>query len=571
MRKIKSCACTLIALTPLLCFCEQSDQAHAQGDPAPVSKQTIDNEVADFDVNWDKETQEEEGKKSILCFLSIEDAIRETIQYQWAIATSAYNIQEQLGLYQQAVGVFDPQISTSITDLEQIDLQGPLGMRSDLRGRVTTTTFGVAQLLPSGASYDLSYVNTNTINEFTIPCDPPRLDKTVITFALSQPLLRNLWYSPQTTLARTQWLQYEAARLTNIQNIATAIAATLSAYWNTVGTKLIYEEFATLVKKLGKFAEITEDLVENDQAGKASLQQPYANLANAQVQMIQAKQNWVAAYNQLAFLMGRPAINNNEQIICDIELEDFPSTEDIKKMDKWCYSSLLQQIEVKRADVAAFLLQEDIAYWNLKSAYNALLPQLDINASLALKSTNACAFGNGSGIYESFPIDRPEKDYMVGLALSFPFCNTVAKGLVRQQKAALIQAEVNTDQLVAQLVTQYNTAFSFNNALIEEMVSAHEASKEFELATYTVLAKLQEGLSTYFELLTLANDTASAKVQEINIKILYFQNLVELYLLTGNMVWWDKCGPFVDVVDARKQICKSLCTKSENDESQNGE
>ena len=539
----------VLFLSPLLCWGESLPQQL----PESVGHACGNVPLAQTEEKQEEESKEQKTKGNYA--LTLIDAIQETLQYQWILYNSQYAIEVERGLYQQAAGAFDPQLNASITNLEQVDLQSPLGVKSDFRGRVTTTNVSLSKLQRSGATVNLFYMNTNTFNPFTIPCTPPRLDTSIVGFTLQQPLLRDFMYSPTTTLEQTQCIAYQVARLLNIQTIANALAATLTSYWNAVGQKKIYDAFLTLEQKLTQFSKVAEDLVNENQKGVTSLQQPYANLANAIVARIQAEQNWVTAYNQLVFMMGRPAIVDRELITCGIELEDFPSTEEVSELDNCCFQALMSQINVKRPDVAAFRMLEDSAALNLRSAINGLLPQLNLTATVDLMNTNACT--HGSDIFESFPTDRPEKDYTVGLSLSFPFCNTQAKGLVKQQRAALLQAEVNTDQQQGLLVTQFNTAFSLNNALVQELSNAHEAAVQFAEATTTEIAKLQEGLSTYFDVLNLANDTTSAQVQEINIKILYFQNLVQLYLVTGNMVFWEKCSDYMDVVDVRNQLCNT--------------
>jgi outer membrane protein TolC len=486
--------------------------------------------------------------------LTLRAVIQETLQNQWSIYSSEFTIQSQLGLYQQAAGAFNLQFNSSFSNLSQFDLQSPLGIRSNFTGRFTSTSLALTKLSRSGATYNLSYSNLNTLNPFIVTCIPPRSDNTILTVSIEQPILRNFWYSPTTILELTQGLAFEASRLQNIQNIANAIAASLIAYWNCVGAKLIYETYLELEKKFRNFSAVAEDLVAEEQRGVASLHQPYANLANAIVSRIQAEQNWVETYNQLLFLMGKPPLVDREQITCGIKLEKFPNMETLKELDNCCFESLQRQILVKRPDITSLLLLEDSAYLNLKSALNSLLPSLNLLASFDLMNTNSCRCRN-SDLYDSFPIDRPEKDVMVGLSLSFPFCNDQAKGLVRQQKAALLQAEVNTDQLEALLITAFNSAFSLNNALIKEWGDAQKAALEFAAATATEIDKLREGLSTYFDVLNLANDTATAQVQEIMVQSLYFQNLVQLYLLTGNLIYWEKCSDYIDVVDIREALC----------------
>lgn len=489
------------------------------------------------------------------CLFTVNDVIRETLENQWAIKTSELVIQTDLGLVEQATGAFNVQLNASLSNLYQFDLQSNLGLKSDFNGGITSTTVMLQKLTRMGTLYSLNYINTNTRNRLTIPLEPPRTDRTIVSFTLAQPLLRNLWFSPQTILEKTQYLSFEASRLQNIQNIATAIATSLTAYWQVVGAKLILDAQKDLEEKLGLFAKYAEALVTEEQKETASLHQPYANLASAIVNRIQGEQNLIASYNNLLFAMGRVIEGEGDELFCGLEFEQFCLPEKIAPLDECCFETLRALIPLQRADLVSTYLLQESALLNLKSAQNSLLPQLNVVASTNFLNTNGGR--QPSALYESFPSDRPQKEYLLGLTFSYPFCNDVARGLVRTQKAALTQSEINTDQLQSSIIANFNTAFTFNNALAKELQNARRAASEFTDSAVTEFARLQAGLSTYFDVLNLANDATSAKIQAIRIEILYIQNLINLYFLTGDLVKWHRFQENIDVVDFHELITQT--------------
>lgn len=486
------------------------------------------------------------------CRLTIEDVIRETLENQWSIKTSELVIQSELGLLQQATGPFNTQLNASITNLFQEDIQSASGIKSDFDGGITTINVMLQKLTRMGATYAVSYNNVNTRNPFIIPPRPHRRDSTAVSFSINQPLLRNLWWSPVTILEKTQYLSFEAARLENIQNIAAAIANSLTAYWQVVGAKLILDANRTLEEKLSLFAQYAKALVTEEQKETASLHQPYANLANAVVNRLAAEQNLIAAYNNLMLAMGRVTEGEGDGLFCGLDFEYLCLPDTIEEFDNAYFETLRSQIIVQRPDLVATYLLQEAALLNLKSACNALLPQLNLVASATLLNTNQAR--RPSDLYESFPVDRPERDYLVGAVLSYPFCNDAARGLVREQKAALTQAEVNTDQLQSTITASFKTAFTFANALAKELQKARRAAREFTESAITEFARLQAGLSTYFDVLNLANSATSAQVTEIGIEILYMQNLINLYFLTGNLVKWQRCDEDITIVDFRELL-----------------
>ncbi len=485
------------------------------------------------------------------CFLSLEDAIKATLQNQWSIQLSEQQTDVQIGLLRQAAGAFDVMLSSNFSRLYQVDLQSPSGAKSDFLGSITQTNLQLQKLTRLGTLYTLSYSNTNVVNPFTIPIDPPRMDSTLIGASVIQPLMRNLFYSPITILEKTQFLAYQASLYQNVQNIAAAVAATLTAYWQVVGNKLILDALIEQEKMLQRFVDYAKKLVEEDQKGSASLYQPQANLATTVQSRLNAEQILRTSYYALLLAMGEVGPCEDEDIYLNIKVEGFPEHENLMKFDRCCYDKTRELIPIQRMDLVASYLFEDIAELNLQSAVNSALPQLNLNASYALKNTNTGT--HRSALYESFPDKyKPEKDYTLGFTLNYPFCNDVAKGLIKQTKALLFQTQISTNQLENQIITNYKTAFTLNNSLVDQHEEAVIATRDNRAALDAEFTKLTVGLSSWFDVLGLATDTITAEITEYNIDTTYMQNLVQLHFLIGDLVRWDGHSCFMEIADFQK-------------------
>ena len=497
-----------------------------------------------------------EGEK---CELSSTQAIKETLQNQWSIQLSEQQTVVQEGLLQQAAGAFDTQLNTDYSKLFQVDIQSPLGNKSDFVGKVTETNVMLQKLSRLGTVYTLNYTNFNVLDPFTISLEPPRTDSTELSFSINQPLLRNLYYSPQTTLERVQYMSYEASLFENVQNIANAVANTLAAYWQIVGNLKILDATIQQEEELTRFAEYAQRLVDEEQRGAASVYQPLANLANATVERLQAEQNVRTAYNNLLFAMGKAPPCEDEDTYKYVEFESFPPLKNLPELDACCFQNYLSVIPRKRMDLLASHLLEDVAALNLQSAMNSLLPELNVVGSAGFLNLNGGR--RHSGLYESFPHQyKPEKDYTIGVTLNYPFCNDVAKGLVKQNKALLFQSQINTSQLESQIITNFKIAFTLNNALVKQLVEARKATKDSRSALDAEVIKLQIGLSSWFDVLGLANESLGAQIQEYSIEILFLQNLVQLHLLVGDLVSWDGHINSIDIADFKKFLCYTQYT-----------
>ena len=90
------------------------------------------------------------------------------------------------------------------------------------------------------------------------------------------------------------------------------------------------------------------------------------------------------------------------------------------------------------------------------------------------------------------------------------------------------------------------------------MVEAHKATKDSRAALNAEVIKLQIGLSSWFDVLGLANDAIASQIQEYSLEILFLQNLIQLHLLVGDLVSWDGHINCMDIADFKQFLCKNL-------------
>lgn len=493
-------------------------------------------------------------------FLSLQEVVEQTLKTQWAVLNSELNIDVQKGLLEQATGAFNPELAAAMSRLFQRDLQTFVGMKTDFNGRVTTTNASIQTLARLGTTYGISYDNVNTFNPLTFTgLIPPRTDATTLSANITQPLLRNLLYSPQTTLEKAQKLQVKAAQLQNVQNIAQAVLNSINSYWDLVAARkllCIQREQEQLLQDLENYAE---ELVKEQQAGYASIYQPRADLAFVTSQRIQAEQNVRSAYNILLFNMG--LIPDDKAEIPDLELENYPDFQQFCKLGTDWYDKYAATVPENRADVIAANLLIEIADLNLKSAKNALLPELNVSGIASLLNTTAAKKADR---FQSSDLDGPEKDYTLGVSFTFPIFNDFAKGLVKQDRALKSQAVVNESLLEGQIYSALKTDYTLYNALQLEVEKVRVATVEYEKTVETELIKLHEGLSSYFIVLTQQTSWQGSLQQLIVLENLYAQNITTLLFDLGKLVKWESLNdPIVadDVIYSLDLFKEEPCEK----------
>ncbi len=468
-------------------------------------------------------------------YLTFKDVTYYTLKYQWSIQTSELTIKAQVGVLEQATGAFNPLLATDTTRFFQRDIQNPPGIKTAFNGITTTNTLSLQTLARLGTTYSVNFSNINVINP---TFSPNPTDSTIVGFSITQPLLRNLVWSPQATLEKTQNLQLKAVRLQNVQNIASALFNSFSAYWQFVATKKLLDIQLMMEQNFCEIAKYADALIQEGQQGFTTAYQPHADLNLAVANRIQAEQNVKSAYNNLLFNMG--FIPDDSQQVPDFVVDDFPDFCNYPGLDQEWYDRLLDKIPVNRADIIAAEVLIREADLNLRSAKNSLLPE--VNAIGIANYLNTAAKGRARHVFDSTKARNPEKDYTIGFSFSFPIFNDTAKGLVKQTRAEKSQAVVNKDLLQSQVVSGFKTSYTFSNALLAEVKKNRIAALEYQKTVAAEKIKLENGLSSYFVLLTLENNWLSALTSEISSEVQFVTNLLLLRLLSGTLVEWEREG-----------------------------
>lgn len=475
-----------------------------------------------------------EADEVIPC-LPLKEVIRQTIKYQWAIQTSELSIDAQAGVLEQATGAFNPFLSTGYSKLFQRDIQSVLGVKSGLNGFTSTTNLSLQTLARLGTTYGISYQNINTFNPLLLSTlMPPRTDASTLNVTVVQPLLRNLLYSPQTTLEQTQRLQLQVTKYQNIQNIAQAIVTSISAYWEFVAARKLLIIQRAQEERLCLLEEYAEDLVKEDQEGFATLYQPRADLALATANRIQAEQDVRSTYNALLFSMG--LIPDDKKEVPELDVEEFPISDDLCILDQEWYDRYLNALPDNRTDIIAAKIVIEEADLNLRSAKNSLLP--DVNVTGIAQVMNTTSAQRARDLFESSNFKSPEKDYTVGVSLTFPIFNDTAKGLVKQNRALKSQAVVSASFIESQAVSEFKTAYTLYNALLSEVKRLRRSTDQYKKTVDSEYLKLREGLSTYFIVLTLQTYWQQAQIQQVIIEKLFSENFAQLRFLSGKLINW---------------------------------
>jgi outer membrane protein TolC len=401
---------------------------------------------------------------------------------------------------------------------------------------------GLNGVLPTGTTYSLTG-NAQRINGTQFNPATGRFEDTVdyvgaATATVSQPLLRNAWIdSARWTirLAKGALKQDEQAVRLQIINTVTAVQV---GYYNLFAAR----EAVRVQENALELAE--RSLVESKKKVEVGMLAPLeekrseARVAAVRVNLITARQALLTANNDLKRLITDDYASIEE--VLDTADQLVPAPYVFNRQDSWHQALTLrpdiiqQQISVQQQDVT------------LRFRRNQLFPQLDVNASYISSGRVGRdePAGLGSGDLFSAIRDRNDPTHSFGAVLSIPLSN-------RGERSRMKAAKLTREQLLLQLKRLEQTIMvNVDNAILNaqkdfERIGATRDARLFaQQALEAEQKKLENGKSTYFEVLNLQSQLITAAADAVNAVADYYRSVALLHQAEGSTL--DKVGVKLD-------------------------
>ena len=381
---------------------------------------------------------------------------------------------------------------------------------------------------------DLS--NSFPLNQFNQNVEPFLSNHTFSsTLALTQPLLRGGGIQVATALEKAAVLRSESVR-NNYQNeSAFQLLQIAVAYWQYTAAFqnwLIYKENEDRVANV---LRITKELVKADKKPAGDLVQIQADLANQQRLTNTAFQNFQNAKINLGRAVG---LTEPESEALSIPLNTFPEISTSGVDGSLPKNDLLQQALTNRNDLLAFQKEKEALMKQVRLAANNRSPELDLTGFVSYGGTN---FGNGIDRAFSAITNKEGSNYTVGvrLNLSLPIRNQTARGNYLQQKTALDNQEIATDNL------ERNISLNVNIAVTNVENSASILKKAKETLTYSQKVftneqiKFKNGLTTLLNLILFQERLTFAQLEYQQAQLQFAIAIVNLRYETGTLYRTD--------------------------------
>jgi outer membrane protein TolC len=215
-------------------------------------------------------------------------------------------------------------------------------------------------------------------------------------------------------------------------------------------------------------------------------------------------------------------------------------------------ASLIDQASKDRPDIALAEKQEENTRLSLKGSRNALLPQLDLVASmqnnggvgslnpnfipnsvLGIAAPRAELLGGyGTALSQIFRRSFPA--YSVGVQLNIPLRNRIAKADVTRDELQYRQTEARFQQLRSQVRLQVGNAYIALQQAKASYSAAVQARKLQEQTLDVETAKFQAGVATAYEVIQYQANLAQAKSSEVTALDVYAKAKVALQRAVGS-------------------------------------
>ena len=392
----------------------------------------------------------------------------------------------------------------------------------------STTNFGWQKGFLTGGEISLSFENSHqTLNHRRYDLTPFNTSSFGITF--TQPLLRGFGRALNSRFIRVANNSRGQSDLVFEQQVTSTVAAVIRLYWDLVS-------FNEDVKVRRQTLERAEKLLSDNQAQVEAGTRAPIEVVRARAEVARGRRDLIAAES---------LVRQQETVLKDVltrrtvtdptlaAVRIIPT--DPLRVDRNEHvppaSELAENALRQRPDLAQARIQIESTQLALKGSKNALLPSLDLVATVrnnalagdinpltlsgaAPHSADPILLG-GYGTALSQLLRRNFPDYGVGVQLTIPIRNRAAEADYTRDSLALRQQELRLQQLQKQLHVE------IENALIaveqaRAMIEAAEREREFqEQALAAEEEKLTVGASTTFLVVQYQRDLAQARSAEV--------------------------------------------------------
>jgi outer membrane protein TolC len=466
--------------------------------------------------------------------LSLEDAIFYALKNNLALQVEMTNTEYYWNALKVNKAIFVPTLQVNANSSESNTPSTSAFAGADITTNTNSSLdFIINQNLAFGGNIKFSLENSRFETNSIYSTINPSLS-TIMTFSLSQPLLKNFGMLSTKKDIYIATNDYKKFKHQLRQTIIDLVYNVEEAYWNLVYAYQNLEATRMSLQRSKDLLRQNEIKVKVGTAAKIDILEAQAEVASYESQMIQAEQSIQTAEDNLKEILN---MSQSKETF-------FPAdTPQVMKINTDFDDFLLEALN-HRPDIEKSRLE--LKNYNIYVKYfrNQLLPDLRLTASYyttgqggdqLIFDVNPFYGGHVIGVVSKDfwktlqdNVANLYHNYSVGLSLSIPLN-------LSKERAQLAQARINLKKAFLGLKNIENTIYSEVKAVIKELqtnLKLVEANKiALELEEQKLKAeqkKLSVGLSTNFQVLNFQRDYANAQANALRSLINYNLTIAKL-------------------------------------------
>ncbi len=444
--------------------------------------------------------------------LSLEDAVRIVLERNLDLEIESLNTEIARYRYAGLWGAFDPvyrlrgEYFDSEIEAENIT-QGGAGFVIDAESRASQQNLTFPLL--TGGDFDVQYriENQETSNP-DIDASLSTSTDAVLTFSLTQPLLRGAWGRYATSNQRIAEFDYGKQVEEERRVRQDLLLRVHESYWNLVQA-IEQVSVRELTLELGN-EQLDQDRrrLQVGVGTEVDVLQAETNVATNEEQLLLARVEAEAAMDTLkSLLFGRDEDMDWGSYLADWETPIVPLTPlpEVEREDPLEWTRSLGRALDRRTELVVQRLELEAQSLRLARTESETLPGLDLSLTAANRGFDP---RYGDAIDESFTTDFPT--YTAALSFDFPLFNRQASYARRSARVGLRSARILYDRIEQDVVADVRARVRDVNY---QAKAVQAAKKSLELARRQLQAeqaRYEEGLSTTFQVLEFQEDLAQA-------------------------------------------------------------
>jgi outer membrane protein len=485
---------------------------------------------ASLSTLWAIESTTDKPPADSLQFLTLRDAIEQTLNNNVTIAVEAFNSKIREQDITDRKSEFDPSVNIALSTQERTNqVSSAFASPAKSRNLDHVWNLSLKQKVITGGDYEIKFDNSRNRTNSAFAGLNPQYSSELLLSA-TQPLLKNFGID---TNKRNIYIASNDLDISDFEfesKVIETVTAMENIYWELVFS---IEDLNVKKKSLKRAKDLEKRVRAQVKVGTV-----------APLEILQA-QSEVASREEL-LLQAEDLILDNEDNLKNILNIDFDTPAGLKTMVPADRPRFMPEKQSDLSESIKKALKNRPDYLSRKAALandnilvkyneNQVYPSLDLIGSLGLNGISGNAvrisqfdggevqsgFGGDYGTALNSTISRDYYQWGVGLRLSYPLGNRSAKSKLTAARLKVAQTLLDIKDLEKKIIVEVREAVRQIKTETKRVQATRLARKLAEEKLNAEEKKLEVGLSTSFEVLQFQEDLVAEQSNEIRALIDY--------------------------------------------------